>query len=197
MEAEATYPGVTFDKRTQKYRGQVERNNEKHYTELYDTAEEAHEALKALCEANGFAMPKPQNHTKAEYTGVGRHYKKWRGKVHDKLECKPKYTTVYPTAEQAHRARLVLQKRLDAKFEAEMQRRIARAGLAQLPRAPEKVADAEAGVDSSRASWSAVAGHGGWQVIAAVRAPRRRRPASRRHGAPASADAGTAVLHRR
>ena len=146
MEAEATYPGVTFDKRTQKYFGQVQRKKEHHKTKDYDTAREAHEALQALCEANGVAMPKPRNHTKAEYTGVHRMKKKWVGQVYDKLESKGKYTTVYPTAEQAHRARLVLQKRLDAKFEAEMQRRIARAGLAQLPRAPEKVADAEAGV---------------------------------------------------
>ena len=146
MEAEATYPGVTFDKTRQKYRGKVKRKKENYHTDYYDTAKEAHAALKALCEANEFAMPKPLNHTKAEYTGVYRKKKKWFGKVYDKLKGECEYTTVYSTAEWAHQARLVLQTRLDAKFEAEMQRRIARAGFAKLPRAPENVGDAEAGV---------------------------------------------------
>ena len=146
MEAEAKYPGVSFHKRKQKYFGIVERNKKKYNTKVHDTAEEAYEALKALCEANKFAMPKPRNNTKAEYTGVYRMNKKWQGVVYDKLDGEPKFTTVYPTAEQAHRARLEKQKRLEADFEAEMQRRIARAGLAKLPRAPEKAADAKAGV---------------------------------------------------
>ena len=145
MEAEAKYPGVSFYKMKQKYYGHVNRGKT-HSTKLYDTAREAHEALKALSEANGFAMPKPLNHTKAEYLMVYRKDSKWRGMVYDKLERKHEHTTVYPTAERAHRARLELQKRLDAKFEAEMQRRIARAGLAQLPRAPDNASDAEAGV---------------------------------------------------
>ena len=56
METEAKYPGVTFNKNAQKYRGQVERKKKPHFTKYYDTAEEAHEALQALCEAKRMSV---------------------------------------------------------------------------------------------------------------------------------------------
>jgi hypothetical protein len=75
---------------------------------------------------------------------------KWRGQYHDRLASKNVYTSRFATEAETVAALAALRGRVDAAFEAEMQKRYAAAAestpnMRNLPRAPDKAADAEFG----------------------------------------------------